>query len=68
MADRILVTRSSMPPFEEYMEEIRPLWESHWITNMGEKHAALEEALKAYLGTEEICLFSNGHLALELGT
>ena len=66
MADRILVTRSSMPPFEEYMEEIRPLWESHWITNMGEKHAALEEALKAYLGTEEICLFSNGHLALEL--
>lgn len=66
MADRILVTRSSMPPFEEYMEEIRPLWESHWITNMGEKHIALEEALKAYLGTENICLFSNGHLALEL--
>ena len=66
MADRILVTRSSMPPFEEYLEEIRPLWESHWITNMGEKHAALEEALKAYLGTENICLFSNGHLALEL--
>ena len=66
MADRILVTRSSMPPFEEYMEEIRPLWETHWITNMGEKHAALEEALNAYLGTENICLFSNGHLALEL--
>lgn len=36
MADKkILVTRSSMPSFEEYCEEIRPLWETHWLTNRG---------------------------------
>ena len=35
MDDKVLVTRSSMPPFEEYVEMIRPLWESHWLTNMG---------------------------------
>ena len=46
MADPILVTRSSMPPFDEYLREIEPLWESHWLTNMGEKHRQLEEDLK----------------------
>ena len=28
--DDILVTRSSMPSFEEYCEEIRKLWDSHF--------------------------------------
>ena len=63
---QILVTRSSMPDFEEYMEEIRPIWDSHWLTNMGPKHRELEEALKEYLGVERIDLFTNGHMAIEL--
>ena len=61
----INVTRSSMPPFEEYCEEIRELWDSHWLTNMGSKHQQLEQELKGFLGCEEIALFTNGHLALE---
>ena len=61
----INVTRSSMPPFEEYCEEIRELWDSHWLTNMGSKHRQLEQELKEFLGCEEIALFTNGHLALE---
>ena len=61
----INVTRSSMPPFEEYCEEIRELWDSHWLTNMGSKHQQLEQELKHFLGCEEIALFTNGHLALE---
>ena len=61
----ITVTRSSMPDFEEYCEEIRPLWESRFLTNMGEKHLQLEEDLKQYLHTPNITLFTNGHLALE---
>ncbi len=61
----ILVTRSSMPPFDEYVEEIRTLWESHWLTNMGEKHHELEKVLKSYLGVGNIALFTNGHNALE---
>ena len=36
MNDRILVTRSSMPSLEEYVEEIRPLWDSHWLTTIWE--------------------------------
>ena len=63
---KVLVTRSSMPQFEEYIEEIKTLWESHWITNMGEKHALLEEQLKRYLGVNNVELLINGHMALEL--
>lgn len=54
-----------MPPFEEYCEEIQGLWDSRWLTNMGEKHQRLEAALKQYLGAAHIKLFANGHLALE---
>lgn len=64
--DAILVTRSSMPPYEEYIEAIRPLWDSHWLTNMGTYHEQLETALKEYLEVREISLMVNGHMALEL--
>lgn len=66
VSDKILVTRSSMPPFEEYVDEIKGLWDTHWLTNMGIKHKELEERLKLYLGVEDLSLFSNGHMALEL--
>ena len=61
----IQVTRSSMPDFEEYVEEIKVLWENHWLTNMGEKHKQLQTNLMKYLNSENIMLFTNGHLALE---
>lgn len=64
--DKILVTRSSMPEFEEYIEEIRDIWDSHWMTNMGSKHNLLEQKLAEYLKVENVSLFSNGHMALEL--
>lgn len=61
----INVTRSSMPDFEEYCEEIRPLWDSRFLTNMGAKHRQLEEDLKQYLQSPNLTLYTNGHLALE---
>ena len=64
--ERILVTRASMPPYEEYVEAIRPLWDSHWITNMGRYHRQLEMELKEYLDVPELSLMVNGHMALEL--
>lgn len=66
MADKkILVTRSSMPSFEEYCEEIRPLWETHWLTNRGVNHKLFESELERYLGVDHATLFVNGHSALE---
>ena len=63
--ETILVTQSSMPPFEEYVDEIRSIWETHWLTNMGEKHKQLERDLESYLDVDDIALFVNGHQALE---
>lgn len=63
---KILVTQSSMPPFEEYVEAIRPLWDSRWITNMGSYHKLLEKRLKEYLDVPNFSLMVNGHMALEL--
>ena len=62
---KINVTRSSLPEFEEYIKEIQNLWETRWLTNMGEKHNRLENELKSYLKCENVSLFTNGHLALE---
>lgn len=64
--EKIYVTRSSMPPYEEYIEAIRPLWESHWLTNMGTYHQELERQLKEYLEVPQLSLMVNGHMALEL--
>ena len=61
----INVTRSSMPPFEEYCEEIKKLWDSHWLTNMGVEHETFRRELESYLGCPHSALFTNGHLALE---
>ncbi|CAK7063444.1 MAG: dTDP-4-amino-4,6-dideoxy-D-glucose transaminase [Tissierella sp.] len=63
--NKIQVTRSSMPHFEEYMEEVKSLWDSHWLTNMGKKHNQLEEELIKFLDVPNVSLFTNGHLALE---
>jgi dTDP-4-amino-4,6-dideoxygalactose transaminase len=62
---QIPVTQSSLPDFEEYINEIKNLWDSHWLTNMGVKHKQLEAELSHYLGAPNIILFTNGHLALE---
>ncbi len=62
---RINVTRSSMPSFEEYAEEIRELWDTRWLTNMGSKHEELQRSLEEYLGVPHVILYTNGHLALE---
>ena len=63
--NKINVTRSSMPDFEEYTEEIKDLWESRWLTNMGAKHNLLQDKLCEYLSVKNVSLFTNGHLALE---
>ena len=65
MSEKINVTRSSLPPYEEYCEEIKELWDSRWLTNMGVKHKELQRGLEERLGVPHVTLYVNGHLALE---
>ena len=66
MEKDIMVTRSSMPKYDDYIEAIRPLWDSCWLTNMGVYHQKLENKLQDILNVPYLSLMVNGHMALEL--
>ncbi|MBR2523962.1 MAG: DegT/DnrJ/EryC1/StrS family aminotransferase [Clostridiales bacterium] len=63
--DKILVTKSSMPNKDEYLDEISDLWNTHWLTNMGTKHKQFQTELESRIGVPHVALYCNGHLALE---
>ena len=62
----VYVTHSSLPSYEEYIAMIRPMWDTHKITNMGEYHKRLEKELTEFLHIPHISLMVNGHTALEM--
>lgn len=62
----IQVTKSFLPPFEEYTEKLKQIWETSWITNNGPMHNELQNALSKYLKVNNATLFTNGHLGLDV--
>jgi dTDP-4-amino-4,6-dideoxygalactose transaminase len=60
----ILVTQSVLPPLDEFVELLKDIWDTKWLTNNGKFHQQLEAALAEYLGVKYVSLFSNGTLAL----
>lgn len=60
----IYVTRPSLPPLEEFVESLKKIWDSGWLTNNGPFHEQLEKQLVDFLGVRYLSLFSNGTLAL----
>jgi len=63
--ENIFVTRPSLPPYEEYCEMIKRIFDTHLLTNNGDLHNELGEKIKKYLDSSHVTLFTNGHLALE---
>ncbi len=61
----IHVTRASLPPLSEYEELLQHIWDTAWLTNMGEYHEVLRAKLREYLKVGSVQLFVNGHSALE---
>ena len=64
--NEIYVTRSSMPTIDEYIDEIKDLWDNHILTNMGYKHQKFQKMIMDYLEVPGVELMSNGHMSLEL--
>lgn len=62
----VQVTKTFLPPINEYIEEIKKIWETHWVTNNGPIHNELEHKLEEYLYVKNAALFTNGHLALDI--
>lgn len=62
----INVTKTFLPPLEEYTEKLKQIWETHWVTNQGPMAEELENRLKEYLGVKNLMLVSNGTIALQI--
>ncbi len=61
---KIYVVKPSVPPLEEYVEEIKDMWETGIMTHTGPKHQKLQRELERFLHVDHVSLFANGHLAL----
>ena len=64
--NKIFVTKATLPPKEEFLQYVDKIWDSAWLTNMGDVHNELEKNLSEFMDDMEIVLTVNGHLALEL--
>jgi dTDP-4-amino-4,6-dideoxygalactose transaminase len=62
----IYVTRSFLPPREEYLHWLDKAYSSHVLTNNGPIHRELEETLRARFEVPHLKLMANGTLALQL--
>ncbi len=62
----IYVTKTFLPPIEEYEEYLKQIWQSHLLTNQGPLVLELEDKLKNYLGVKYFQFVSNGTSALQL--
>ena len=62
----INVTKTFLPPQEEYNAILKEAWDSNWITNRGVLVKRLEERLKDYLKVPNILLTTNGTLPLQI--
>ena len=64
MLNKIFVTQPLLPSLEDYETQLKEIWSSKWLTNMGAKHNELETSLKAELKVPYVQLFNNGTIAL----
>ncbi|MDY0036824.1 MAG: DegT/DnrJ/EryC1/StrS family aminotransferase [Zoogloea oleivorans] len=62
----ITVTRSTLPPLDEYVAYLEGIWQSAHLTNNGPLCCELSTRLKSNLGVPRIELLANGTLALQL--
>ena len=62
----ITVTKTFLPPQEEYNQLVKRAWDKQWLTNRGELVLELEEQLKAYLQVENITVTTNGTIPLQI--
>lgn len=66
MNKRINVTKSYLPPFKEYTDKLKTIWDNHFLTNFGPLNNELVNRLEKYLGVKNLHYVNNGTSALQL--
>jgi dTDP-4-amino-4,6-dideoxygalactose transaminase len=62
----INVTKTFLPPLEEYMHQVKRAFDNNWLSNRGELVLELEEKLKGYLEVDNILIMNNGTIPLQI--
>lgn len=62
----INVTKTFLPPIEDYNRELKKVWERAWLTNNGPAVIELQDQLKTYLGVNNLLFCNNGTIAIQL--
>jgi dTDP-4-amino-4,6-dideoxygalactose transaminase len=62
----IYVTRPYLPPLDEFCKGLEEVWQNAWLTNNGPMLQRYVRQLSNYFETDNVCLFSNGTLALQI--
>lgn len=64
--DKILVTKTFLPPLKEYVEYLDKIWDTRWLTNNGPLAQEFEEKMKNYLGVKHALYVSNATVAMQV--
>ena len=62
----IPVTKTFLPPQEEYNSYIKRAWDKAWLTNRGELTLELERKLKDYLNVPNLTITNNGTIPIQI--
>lgn len=62
----IPVTKTFLPPQEEYNSYVKRAWDNVWLTNRGELTLELEGRLKNYLNVTHITVTNNGTMPIQI--
>jgi dTDP-4-amino-4,6-dideoxygalactose transaminase len=62
----INVTQPFLPPIEDYIEQVRGIWDRNWLTNHGPLVSKLEVRLAERLDAANLHYVSNGTIALQI--
>lgn len=63
----IYVNKPYLPPLDDFVEGLKEIWETKWLSNNGPVLRRLEAKLADFFQTDNISLFNNGTLALQVG-
>ncbi|MCL4129169.1 UNVERIFIED_CONTAM: hypothetical protein GTU68_035597 [Idotea baltica] len=62
----INVSKPFLPPIGEYINHVRNIWKTNWITNHGPLVKTFEKEIKKHFDIEYMCYTSNGTIALQI--
>jgi dTDP-4-amino-4,6-dideoxygalactose transaminase len=64
--ERIDVTKTFLPPIDEYWSYLNQIWETHQLTNQGPLLLEFERQVIKYLDVQSLHFVANGTMALQL--